>query len=169
MIVKRHLRTVTLMNRDPLTSFLVRDYFDLPRRETLTWCLLSRRLGQADLVLCLLRLRDGRAMRDDHHRLLSYYIRRLVGRPILVGEPCLLRYRSNGSAPRTTRPTTSADRRLAWVNPTNPRHPGTEAHLRWMEFKPGRTVAQLRARGITRRDLRRAERLGWVRFEEVTA
>jgi hypothetical protein len=31
----------------------------------------------------------------------------------------------------------------------------------------GRTVQQLRVRGVTRRDLRRAERRNWIRFEDA--
>lgn len=165
MILSRHVRTIALLNRDSLVSFLLRDYFDLPRKETLFSCLLSRGLGQADLVLALLHLRDAQT-NPDWRRVMSHYVRRLVGRPILVGEPCLLRYRSNGSCPRVVRLLPN-DRKIIWVQPENPRMPGTEAYLRWPELKPGRSVAQLRARGVTRRDLRRAERKGWVRFEEV--
>jgi len=165
MLLSRHCLTVAMLNRDPLTAFLVRDYFDLPRGRTLFASLMDRRLGQADLVLCLLHLRDQQRRERDYHRILSFYVRRLVGRPILVGEPCLLRYKINGHAPSTARPLPS-ERRLIWVTEVNPRQSGTEAHQRWVEFRPGRTVSQLRARGVTRRDLRRAERKGWVRFEE---
>lgn len=163
-MLRRHCATVALVNRDSLTSFLVRDYFDLPRSQTLMASLIDRGLGQADLVLCLLHLRDHST--PDHRRLISYYVRRLVGRPILVGPSCLLAYRINGHAPRASRPLPN-DRKIIWVSPTNPRQPGTDAHARWEEFRPGRTIAQLRSRGVTRRDLRKAERAGWVRFEEA--
>lgn len=166
-ILARHFVTVAMMNRDRVTAFLLRDYFDLSRKETLMSALLSRGLGQADLVLSLLRLRDA-APGPDRRRLLSFYVRRLVGRPIQVCPSCLLLYRVNGHAPRASRPLPS-DRKIIWVTDTNPRQPGTDAFLRWLEFRPGRTVAQLRARGVTRRDLRRAERRGWVRFEECAA
>lgn len=168
MLLSRHCLTISMLNRDPLAAFLIRDYFDLPRCHSLMASLLDKGLGQADLVLALLHLRDAMHHKSDAARLTSYYIHRLVGRPILVGPSCLLMYRTNGHAPRASRPILS-DRRLVWVSPTNPRQPNTEAHDRWDEFRPGRTVAQLRSRGVTRRDLRRAERLGWVRFEEQAA
>lgn len=164
----RHCLTITMLNRDPLASFLLRDYFDLPRSHSLMASLLDRGLGQADLVLALLHLRDAMHHRSDAARLLCFYVHRLVGRPILVGPSCLLLYKTNGHAPRISRPV-QADRRLIWVSPVNPRQPNTEAHDRWEAFRPGRTVAQLRSRGITRRDLRKAERKGWVRFEECAA
>lgn len=167
-LLRRHCLAISLINRDPLTSFLVRDYFDLPRSSTLYAALKDKSLGQADVVLCLLRLRDAQPM-PDRKRLLSFYIARLVGRPIAIGMPCLLHYRVNGHAPVIAAPPTPAERRVAWVTPTNPRQPGTVAHQRWRDIKVGRTVAQLRIRGITRRDLRKAERRGWLRYEEVAA
>ena len=164
----KHARSVAAMGRDQLTSYLVRDYFGLPRGRTMMASLLSAGLGQADLVLCLLRLRDRAS--PDHGRLLSYYVRRLVGRPIQRGAPCVLHYYVNGHAPRVVRPApTAEDRRVVWVASANPRQPNTSAAARWASFRIGRTVAQLRARGVTKRDIRRAERRGWVRFEEVRA
>lgn len=128
--------------------------------------LIDRRLGQADLVLSLLHIRDS-ASSADRRRVLSFYVHRLVGRPILVGESCLLRYRVNGHAPTILRTRDPRDRKITWVLETNPRQPSTDAHLRWSEFRVGRSVAQLRTRGVTRRDLRRAVRKGWIRMEEL--
>jgi hypothetical protein len=157
-----------MLDRDAHASLLIRDYFNLPRRHALMASLTDRGLGQADLVLCLLRIRDA-TRNPDRRRLLAFYVHRLVGRPILVGEPCLLRYRANGARPRTTHPRDPRDRKITWVLGTNPRQPQTDAYLRWSEFKVGRTVGQLRIRGVTRRDIRRAVRRNWIRMEEIAA
>ena len=167
-IISEHSVTVSLINRNRFAAFLVRDYFDLPRTQTLMSGLLNKRLGQADLVLCLLHIRDSLPRSAaDRRRLLAHYIHRLVGRPILVGESCLLKYAINGHAPRILRSRTPSDRKIVWVQETNPRQPQSDAYHRWAEFKVGRTVAQLRSRGVTRRDLRRAERKNWIRLEEL--
>ena len=162
--MKKHSRTVACINRDRLTKYLIRDYFQLSTKTTLMASLLDRGLGQADLVLCLLHLRDR--ARGDHYRVLTHYIHRVVGKPILVGPPCLLRYHINGHAPRVARAVTG-DRKILWVTPANPRQTGTQAHLRWSEFRIGRTISQLRKRGVTKRVLRKAERKGWIRYEEI--
>jgi hypothetical protein len=157
-----HCTTIAALGRDKPLRYLIRDYFSLPKTTALMPALLARRLGQADLVLCLLRLRDGHpALRESAEG----YITRLVGHPILYGPPCLLHYRSNGA------PSVGADRspRISWVNPTNPRLPRTEAFLRWPEYRVGRTESQLRSRGVTRRDFRRAIRRGWIKLEEKAA
>ena len=159
-MLRRHAHVIAMIGRDRVTKYLLRDYFQLSRTMALMPALLERGLGQADLVLALLRLRDAR---DARLRIYGAYIELLVGHPIAVGPCCLLRYRANGH------PTVTRDRspRLVWVNPVNPRQPRTEAHSRWSEFRVGRTVAQLRVRGVTKRDLRRATRKGWIRLEEA--
>jgi hypothetical protein len=159
--MKQHKTTITLIQNDALTSYLVRDYFNLPRKEALMSALLSRQLGQADLVLCLLRLRDK--SRNDWHRVFTHYINRLVGHPIFIGQPCLLRYRINGQAPTIQR--RGGDRRIVWVLPANPRQPFTQAHLRWSEFRVGRSISQLRLRGHKRRDIYHAIEKGWIKVE----
>ena|SRR5579859_2084430 len=163
-MLRRHALTVAMMNRDRTTAFLLRDYFDLPRDKTLMSCLLERGLGQADLVLALLRLRD---QRTAHCHLLGSYVELLVGHPIVVGPRCLLRYAAaNGHAPRVVR--SKDDRRIIFVTKDNPRAPKTEAALRWCEFRVGRTIGQLYVRGVTKRDVLRAERMGWIRVEEMS-
>lgn len=157
----RHSHVIAMIGRDRSIKYLVRDYFALSVRQALMPALLGRGLGQADLVLCLLRLRDR-----HHLRMINVYVHLLVGRPILIGEPCLLRYATNGR-PTATRSPLAEDRRVIYVQPDNPRQPSTEAHGRWREFKVGRSISQLRIRGVTKRDLRRAVRRGWVRLEEA--
>ncbi len=141
---------------------LIRDYFTLPIRDALLPAMLARGLGQADLVFCLLHLRDA------HPGLRSAaesYITMLVGQPIKIGPSCLQSYRVNGK-PRST-----LDRspRIVHVHHTNPRLPNTEAFLRWPEFKVGRSTAQLRARGLKPKDIRLAARNGWIQLQEQAA
>lgn len=158
----KHSLTLAMMNRDRRTAFLMRDYFDLPRTKALTPSLLDRGLGQADIVLALLRLRD---QRTTYSRVFSSYIELLVGHPIVVGPACLLHYKTNGAKPSVVR--SIDDRRIVYVIPDNPRQPKTEAYLRWCEFRVGRTIGQLRVRGIKKRDIRRAVRRGWIKVEET--
>ncbi len=160
-MLHRHAHTIAMMNRDGRTKLLLRDYFDLSRSMALMPSLLTRGLGQADLVLSLLHLRDQ--TRTEYRRIFAAYVELLVGHPIVIGPSCLLRYQVNGHQPRVTR--SSDDRRLIYVAPGNPRQPGTDAHLRWCEYRVGRTVGQLRIRGVTRRDVRKAVRRGWVQLE----
>lgn len=160
--MKQHKTTITLIQNDPLTSFLVRDYFNLPRSEALMSSLLRRNLGQADLVLCLLRLRDK--TRNDWHRVFTHYINRLVGHPIFIGQPCLLHYRINGHAPRVIQRSAN-DRRITWVTPNNPRDPHSQAYLRWTDFRVGRSISQLRIRGHKRRDIYHAIKKEWIKVE----
>ncbi len=56
--------------------------------------------------------------------------------------------------------------RVTWVTSKNPRQPHTDAYLRWPEYKVGRSVAQLKMRGVKPKDMRLAKQCGWVRFEE---
>ncbi len=158
-MLHRHHQTVAHLTSHRELKYLIRDYFSLPRTTALMPALLARRLGQADLVLCLLRLRDA-------HSALRYaaegHITQLVGHPITIGPGCLLLYRCNGL------PSATLDRspRIVWVADVNPRQPNTDAHQRWAEYKLGRSVAQLRARGVALRDIRRAKARGWIRLEE---
>lgn len=163
-MLHRHSHTIAMMNRDRVTRYLLCDYFQLRRGATLMSSLCDQGLGQADLVLALLRLRDQ--CRTPYARIYGCYITLLVGHPITVGPACLLQYRVNGH-PTAIRSTD--DRRLTFVLPDNPRQPRTEAHLRWCQFQVGRTVAQLRVRGVTKRDIRRAVRRGWIKLEELTS
>jgi hypothetical protein len=161
-MLKKHSLVVAMMNRDTTTAFLLRDYFDLPRHTTLMSCLLRKQLGQADLVLALLRLRDQRL---GNRHLLGAYVELLVGHPITVAPSCLLKYATNTSYPRVVR--SKDDRKITYVAPANPRAPTTDAYLRWCEFRVGRSLGQLYVRGVTKRDVRKAVRRGWIRVEEV--
>src|SRR5579859_6321259 len=81
-MLHRHHRTIANLSSNPDLKYLIRDYFDLPRWQSLLPAMLARGLGQADLVLCLLRLRDRhRAARCA----CELHIAALVGRPIVLG------------------------------------------------------------------------------------
>jgi len=155
--MRQHTATLVLIQRDQLTAYLIRDYFDLPRTENLMSALLSRHLGQADLVLALLRIRDHSS--KDWRNVLSHYIRRLVGKPIKICTPCLLKYRMNGTPSCTYR---DPSPRITFVTSRNPRDPTSQAFLRWPDFKVGRTLNQLRVRGHKRRDIKHAIAQGWI-------
>lgn len=162
MLLHRHHRTVAHLNQNPSLKYLIRDYFALPLTQALMPALLSARLGQADLVLCLLRLRD-------RHRAVAVaaelHIAALVGHAITSCPSCLLAYRTG--PPRVVR--SRDERRIISVAPDNPRQPGTEAHMRWCEYRVGRTLGQLYVRGVSKRDVRRAITNGWVKVEEIAA
>lgn len=148
MIPRRHMQTVALINRDRVLKARVRFYFNL-KRGTLAPLLRRAGLGHADLVLCLLRLGE------------LDYVERLIGKPITYGVSFSIRRSSRGGH------TVSEDKspRITFVQPTNPRATNTKAHDRYSIFRVGRTESQLRARGVTRKDIRKALRWGWIKME----
>lgn len=155
-----HYRAVARIHSEPALKYLVRDYFELPKTIALMPAMLARRLGQADLVLCLLRLRDQHwGMRHAFEA----HITALIGHPICVGPACLQSYRTGPT--RVVR--SQDDRRITYVSPENPRQPNTEAHMRWCEYRVGRTLGQLYVRGVSKRDVRRAVARGWIKVEEA--
>lgn len=156
-MLRKHAAVIAELARDRLLAYHVRTYFCLPHRTAITPAMYQRGLGQADLVLALLRIEHPRARE---------FIEKLIGHPIVIGPSCLLMWRTNG-APVVQRSVDPTDRKIAWVHPTNPRQPGTDAHMRWCQYQVGRTVGQLRTRGVRRRDIRLAARRGWIQFEEV--
>ena len=161
-MLRKHSHTIAMINRDRTAAYLVRDYFSLRRGTTLMSSLCENKLGQADLVLCLLRLRD-----THHYRMLGVYVHLLVGHAIVVGPRCLLQYRCNG-APTATVVRSLMDRRIVSVaDVPNPRKARTEAYYRWTDFRVGRTPRQLISRGATRRDVKRAMRKGWIVLEDA--
>jgi len=108
-------------------------------------------LCQADVVLALLR------------------VERLP-----VGEFCGCRVTRcppalRGSAPSPRRDDRRApdQRRVVSVVRDNPRQTRTPAWHRWRVVRVGRTVQQMLARGLTRKDLRIAVRHQWIQLEEI--
>lgn len=154
-MITKHAEVLARIGMDKPLAKELRAYFDLPKRRVLVASLHEKGLGQADLVLFLLRVGTATARR---------HVEALVGKPILIGPPCLLIYRTNGK-PTVVGSEVPDDRKILWVCPTNPRLTNTEAHLRWKIFRVGRSIAQVKARGATKRDVRRAIRKGWIRVE----
>lgn len=113
-------------------------------------------LGQADLVLALMSVGTPGAMA----MVCSLLAGRFTLCPPFVPPRTPLRVRPSALTPDEAC-------RVAAVNTQNPRLPTSPAAQRFREFRPGRTVAQLLRRGVTRRDLREARRHNWVSFEEV--
>ncbi len=140
-------------------KFLIRDYFNLPRHQALMPAILKKRINHADLVLCLLHLRDT-------HRAVTtpceQHIATLMGHPITTGQPCLQRLNTTAA----TR--TPDDRRIISITKSNPRQPNTKPYFQWREYRVGRSIKQLMVRGITRRDLRTAVKRGWVTLEATS-
>jgi hypothetical protein len=108
---------------------------------------------QADLVLCLLRINAPESLRDAE---------RLVGKQITHCPPCLRWKPRPLPSDRTL-----DDRRVLSVRP-DPVLAGS-GRRGWLRcyhlFRVGLTVAQLRQRGVTRRDLRLVTRRQWVVLE----
>ncbi len=113
--------------------------------------LAARGLGQADVVLALLR------GPEDLHACAEA----LVGRAIEILPGVDLGRPPPPAAPEVP----AADRRRVAAVAPNPRLPTTGSFHRFKHFRVGRTVAQLLTRGVTRRDIREAQRNGWVRLE----
>lgn len=148
MSLRRHLQVIAVVNRTPALLYRLRRYFKL-RSEPLVLALSRRGLGQADLVLALLRIGTRTA---------RHVVERLIGHPITVAPACLLRYHVNGHAPRVARQPV--------ITHVVPKCPARKSKLAtyFAEFKVGRTLSQLAARGVTRRVLRTAERRGWIQL-----
>lgn len=162
----KHAATVAKLNHDRATAYLLRDYFSLRRGVALMPALLERGLGQADLVLALLRLRDRHTMsRTPGPSPLCTYIESLVGHPMTIDHTCL----SGLHRPPPPRhpPCTPDERRIVRKVAYNPRQPNTHGHALWSHFQVGRTVAQLRARGVPARELRRAVQMCWIVLDDV--
>ena len=120
----------------PVVRMRVLNYFKLPPlRGSLFDQLSSENLGQADLVLCLLRINDAQSLR---------LAERLVGHPIVVCPPCLrLKH-----ARLPTRRYADGDVRVRVVKRHNPFLPTCPAFQRWRMLRDGMLLSEYRARGI---------------------
>jgi hypothetical protein len=127
----------------------VRQYFDLDTSPFIIACQRAG-LSQADLVLCLMRINTNAARNIAEG---------LIGKEITVGPACLLRWAYNKQAPSiSTQPV------ITFVQAHPLLRKKSRLDLAYREFKCGRTLQQLRARGITRGDLRRAMKQGIIKM-----
>lgn len=150
-MLKTHLQILAAMRRHPALMYRLRHYFSLPARAPFHLALRARGIGQADLVLALLRINTRKSI---------FFAERLIGKPITRGQACLLRYRVNGRAPTVLR-----QPRVVWVTPINPHPRLTDSRIRFSHYQLGRTEQQLRLRGLTRRDIRTAIRNNWIQMQ----
>lgn len=133
--------------------------------------------GQDDLVLCLLRMDTESALT---------YVERVMGKPVTRCPPQVALCRP--PPPPVARPRAGDDRRVVSLRSVNFLRvmsqivrPGSRALARTGKtrvaldtpmydrlgmVRVGLSVTQLLARGVTRRDLRIAERRGWLTLEE---
>lgn len=110
-------------------------------------------LGQADIVLCMMRINTRRSREIAEA---------LIGRPITVAQACRLTWQSN-----TQRPTVRRQPVITWICPDVSIRRRTRLAAAFQEFRVGRTREQLMSRGVSRGDLRRAIRRGWIRMAGV--
>lgn len=151
MSLRKHLQSIAAIDQNPALKYMVRTYFDLGS-ERLSVALRRAGLGQADLVLCLLRLRLPSARRMAES---------LIGHPITVAPAVKFTWRANGAAP-----TVGKQPVITWVMRDPPTRRSTRLDQCFAEFRVGRTRQQLLARGVSRGDIRRAARRGWIRMAE---
>jgi hypothetical protein len=149
-MMPRHARCVNAMPTD------VRDYlmwyFRGRPRTLLSESIAEQGAGQADVVLGLLRVEDPR---------FTLCAEALVGKPITHFPPCL---RIPASQMEFMDPVGRERMVIRNIKP-NPRLPTTMAFHRYKVFREGMTVQQALVRGAKKRDIRLAERKGWVQLE----
>lgn len=152
MNLRRHMPVIAhLDHRYPALAYRLRVYFDLPARARLVPSLSSSSLCQADLVLALLRFGTPAS---------RVVAERLVGRPITVCPSCLRRRLSS-----LTAASSSSSPAITYVLRDPPLRNSTRLQSCYSEFRVGRTRQQLISRGVSRGDIRRCIRRGWIRME----
>lgn len=147
MILPRYATAVAHLDRDRALSRLVRRALRLHRSRPMLYALRARGLGQADLVLALLHLETAGA---------RLAIERILRCPVRVCPSVFLAWSSSGPLRLASSP------KIVSVGAC-PARPGSDRARRFSYcFRPGLTVEQARARGATRRDVRRALRGGYL-------
>jgi hypothetical protein len=146
-MLRRHLAAIAAITRTPALEYRVRRYFALSNRPLIAAC---RRAGlsQADLVLCLVRMGSPRA------RIIA---ESLIGRPIHVAPACRLTWAYNKQQPSVRRQPV-----ITHVQEQVPLRRGTRLALSFPECRRGRTLEQLQQRGVSKGDIRRMMRRGWI-------
>lgn len=151
MNIRRYLPALaSLQHSYPSLAYRLRVYFDLPPGP-LIHSIPAAGLAQADVVLALLRINSSGARQ---------YVEHLIGRPITIGPACLLVYNYNRA-----KPLLHSQPVVTWVMKNPPLRNSTRIAHSFPEFCVGRTRQQLIMRGVSRGDIRRAVRRGWIRME----
>lgn len=159
-MIPAHARAVNAMPYDVVEFIL--DYFQArrPRRRERGWLpsvsLAELGIGQADVVMALL---------DANHPRMTRCAEWLIGRPITRCPPCL---RPLGPPIGLGDVRSPDERRITFVE-QNPRLPTTGAFYRYAIFRVGMTVQSFLMRGGQRRDVRVAQRRGWIQLSEPTS
>ena len=152
MILHRYVSAIAVVDRDLAVSRLVRRRLCLHPTRPMLYALHAMGLGQADLVLALLDV--GTEGAREH-------VARIVGRPVRVLPSAYLGWSLSG------RPRVKFSPKIVHVSPC-PRKPGTDAEKRYEYcFREGLTLEQARARGATKRDIRRAVHREWIKLGEA--
>ena len=153
-MLKRHLPALAAIDQVPALSYRVRRYFELGSG-LLIHELPRASLSQADIVLCLM------SINTDRSRAIA---ESLVGKPITIYPACKLTWGFNKQTPSvSTQPTITYVKSLGEV----PLRRGTRLAMCYAEFKRGRTLQQLQMRGVSRGDIRRAMKRGWIKVVGV--
>jgi hypothetical protein len=153
-MLRRHLPTIAAIDQCPALAYRVRQYFQLGSR-LLIIELPQAGLSQADLVLALMSFNTERS---------RAFAESLVGRPIQVLPSCRLSWSFNKQTPSvSTQPTITHVMSAGDV----PLRRGTRLAMCFAEFKRGRTLQQLQMRGVSRGDIRRAMKRGWIKVVGV--
>lgn len=153
-MLRRHLSAIAAVTRTPALEYKLRRYFALDSSPLIVSCTRAR-LSQVDLVLALMRINTPRS------RVITSS---LIGRPITIGPACRLSWSYNKQDPSiSTQPV------VTWVDNTVLLRRGTRLALTYPEFKCGRTLDQLTMRGVSRSDIRRAMKRGWIKMTGARA
>jgi hypothetical protein len=148
-MLRRHLPAIAAITRAPSLEYRVRRYFDLDSSPLIASCRHAG-LSQADLVLCLVRIGTPRA---------RVIVESLINKPIHIAPACRLTWSYNKQEPSVRRqPMITRVMDMRGV----PLRRGTRLALCYPEFKCGRTLQQLQMRGVSRGDIRRAVKRGWI-------
>lgn len=149
LVLRRHLCALAAIMRTPALEYRVRQYFALGSGPFLVE-LKRAGLCHADIVLCLLRINTQRSRE---------IVEALIQKPITVGPACRFVWPDNRQTPRVRR-----QPKITWVcSDVLPRR-GTRLYSRFPEFRVGRSLQQLQLRGITRGDVKRAIRGGFIKM-----
>lgn len=161
MSLRAHLPVIAhLDHRCPAIAYLLRVHFALPSSPPLIVALSSSSHDQADLVLALLRISSAPNLSATLVTRARSVIAALVGHPIIICPPYQrsITFYSNSSRSRSRSPI------ITYVQPDPPLRRSTGIADAYREFRLGRTRQQLLCRGVSRGDIRRATRRGWIKF-----